>query len=231
VNNPWLNLRDSEGSHIAEIDRDSIDRYNILVGNKERKVIDKSIPEPFIGDPNSAKLILLSLNPGHSEKDLDWHNYEKFRNAMLSNLEGRNQEYPFYPLNPAFEGSGAGEWWQPRTLELKRESGLNDEAFARKLLVIEWFPYHTEKAPARTKRICGSTGRICASQEYSFQLAKQMLDRKGAKVVGMRSKKQWIEADARFGTVPFLKNPQCGYISRGNTEDGLFDEMVKVLRD
>jgi hypothetical protein len=55
-----------------------------------------------------------------------------------------------------------------------------------------------------------------------------MLDKK--LVVRMRAKKHWVGVDQRFGEVPSLKNPQCGYISRGNTEGDLFDRMVEALK-
>ena len=107
--------------------------------------------------------------------------------------------------------------------ELQNESGLDDRTFAERL-VIEWFPYHSERSGLR------KPVSVCESQKYSFQLAKQMLGKKGVEVVGMRSRKHWAEVDPRFGEVRFLKNPQCGYVTRGNTEGNLFDEMVKALK-
>ena len=38
------------------------------------------------------------------------------------------------------------------------------------------------------------------------------------------------EIDPRFSQVPCLKNPRCGYVSRRNTEAGLFDRIVKALK-
>jgi hypothetical protein len=103
-----------------------------------------------------------------------------------------------------------------------REAGLDDATLAERLLVIEWFPYHLKKSALSTKP-------VCESQNYSFQLANEMLEKKKL-AVGMRSMKHWVAVDQQFGrTVQFLKNPQCGYISRGNTEGDLFDRIVKAL--
>jgi hypothetical protein len=57
-----------------------------------------------------------------------------------------------------------------------------------------------------------------------------MLEKKKL-VVGMRSKEKWTDVDWRFGKVPFLKNPRCGYITRNNTDGDLFDRIVEALLD
>ena len=68
VDNPWPNLCPSEGSYVLDEDREFIQQHNDSVG-AEAKIAVRSIPEPFIGDPKSAKVVLLGLNPGHSEDD------------------------------------------------------------------------------------------------------------------------------------------------------------------
>jgi hypothetical protein len=140
---------------------------------------------------------------------------------MFRNLRGQSQEYPFYSLNPKFSWTPAGKWWRPRTVELQSTAGLDLATFAKRLFVIEWFPYHSKKGrlPRRL---------VCESQKYSFQLAKEMLDKK--LVVLMRAKRHCSSVDQRFGEIPSLKNPQCSYISRGNTEGDLFDRMVGALK-
>jgi hypothetical protein len=87
--------------------------------------------------------------------------------------------------------------------------------------VIEWFPDHSAKAGLPNKP-------ICPSQEYSFELARKALGQK--LIVGMRARKMWAKVDPRFGKIPYLKNPQCGAVSVGNTPDGLFDAIVEALR-
>lgn len=141
---------------------------------------------------------------------------------MIRNLHRERQAFSFYPLNPVFDWTPCAEWWVPRTRELREATGLDDHTFADRLLVIEWFPYHSKKSGL-------PVSLVCESQTYSFHLAKEMLEEKKL-VVRMRSKRQWTRVDRVFGTVDSLKNPQCGYISRGNTEGDLFDRMVKALQ-
>lgn len=81
--------------------------------------------------------------------------------------------------------------------------------------------YHSKRSalPARP---------VCPSQQYSFQLAKEMLESKI--VVGMRSKKHWSNVVPAVQNVPFLKNPQNPHISPANTGTKLFDWIVEALR-
>lgn len=55
-----------------------------------------------------------------------------------------------------------------------------------------------------------------------------MLERKI--VVGLRSKKHWLNAVSAVQNVPFLKNPQNPHISPANTGTELFDRIVQALR-
>jgi hypothetical protein len=152
-------------------------------------------------------VILLNLNPGHS--DADAHDYQRpiFRQALLNNLRQVPQPYPFYPLNPSFIDTGAGQWWSRRLRTLQNDAGIAVEEFTRRLMVIEWFPYHS--------RSFSRPRKLFPSQAFSFQLAKAMLQ-EGRLVITMRSKKLWQEVDPRFGNIDALSNPRCGYVSRKN---------------
>jgi hypothetical protein len=222
MENPWKNL-DSEASLlILPCDRASIDRYNWLQKDPITAVATESVPEPFIGNPESARLVLLGLNPGHSEDDVRNHRDPHFRSAMFLNLKHELRDYPFYPLNPSFSHTGAGQWWNKILKSLKRESRLDDVTLSRMLMVIEWFPYHSEKSALPKKR-------ICESQEYSIFLAKRMLDKDGVILLGMRSKSHWLSSDSAFQSVPFLKNNQRPFISRGNMDESLFESIMRIF--
>ena len=79
MRNPWSKLP-TQSPYVLDIDRASIDKYNALHNNDE-KIIVESIPEPFIGNPQSARVVLLNLNPGHSEDDAKAHSDKDFRGA------------------------------------------------------------------------------------------------------------------------------------------------------
>ena len=221
--NPWADLP-RRGPYVLEIDRGQTEQHNKKTSDDKRLMLG-SIPEPFIGNPNSAKVIFLGLNPGHSDDDEKHHNTNlDLRESMFNNLCHKEQNYPFYPLNRAYREVGAARWWLPRTFQLRTESGLSEEIFAQRLMVIEWFPYHSRKfaLPKKTYQ----------SQEYSFELAKEMHSR-GKMIVLLRSRRLWAKIDDKFGdsrSTPMLNNPQCSYISKGNMEGGLFGEVVREMQ-
>jgi hypothetical protein len=198
MHNPWLELP-SEPPYILAVDRHSITTLSNRLstnGHVDRKINDRSIPEPFIGDPESATVILLNLNPGDSPDDPETHTNPQFREAMIRNLHHQAQDYPFYALNPAFAWTGCAQWWTRHLRELFETGKLDRAAVAQRLCVIELFPYHSRRAGLPTKA-------VCPSQEYSFGIAKQML---GSKlIVGMRARKRWLEVDRRFGEIRYLK--------------------------
>lgn len=102
MENPWVKLP-SQDTYVLEIDRKDIEQFNEKKLNPDHKIDTSLLPEPFIGNPRSAKLVLLNLNPGLAEGDAKAHAHPDFKAAMLSNLRHESQEFAFYPLNPQFE--------------------------------------------------------------------------------------------------------------------------------
>ncbi|HEX4038573.1 MAG TPA: hypothetical protein VHX37_10985 [Acidobacteriaceae bacterium] len=222
MTNPWESLTFDGGSYLLETDRASIEIFNKQQRDEDRRVVASAIPEPFIGDPSQAKVVLLGLSPGYSVNNLS-HSWADFRDGMFLNLRHGKQDFPFYPLNPAFRETGAGQWWRKIVGRLRSESGLHESTFAKRLMVIEWFPYPSRRAAL-------PVAKICDSQEYTFDLAARMLKKEGVVVVGMRSRAHWVGASSEFRQVPFLVNKQRPFVTRGNMEGGLFDRILEAMR-
>jgi hypothetical protein len=218
MENPWLMLSDSN-PFVLEIDRRQIQTYNSQQPESKKLVLE-SIPEPFIGNPETAKVVLLLLNPGHSSRDPEAHREPRFKEALFRNLRHQDQDFPFYPLNPALSRTPSAQWWIPRTRELMHATGLSVSVISKRLMAVEWFPYHSKTSglPANP---------ICDSQSYTFRLVKRLLD-KGVLVVRMRSKARWEQVDERT-SMHVLKNPRCGFISKRNTEGLLFERIAEAL--
>jgi hypothetical protein len=90
MENPWLKIP-LEAPYVLEIDREGIERYNARTASPDRQIDTSLIPEPFIGNPRSAKLVLLNLNPGLAEGDAKAHADPGFKAAMLRNLRHESQ--------------------------------------------------------------------------------------------------------------------------------------------
>ena len=218
--NPWLSLRDTP-PYVLDVDADEIEAYCRKQTKNSALALD-SIPEPWIGNPQSATVVLLLLNPGHSPRDSTAHSDPRFKQALFSNLRREPQDYPFYPLNPSFSSTPSALWWRKRLAKLICETSLTPETLSKKLLAIEWFPYHSRNSglPAR---------RICKSQDYSFELAREALANR--LVVRMRSARHRAIAVKEFEPIPELKNPRSAYVSPGNMDPDLFESVLKALQE
>lgn len=223
MRNPWLELP-REPRYVLPCDCSGIASLNQRIAAKGRgsAINDQSIPEPFIGNPRLATVILLSLNPGDSAEDPNTHRNRQFREALVRNLHHQRQDYPFYALNPAFAWTGCGKWWRKHLRELLDNDRLEPATVGRRLCVIEWFPYHSLNAKALPRR------PVCPSQDYSFELAKQALEDKQL-VVGMRARKRWTEVDERFASIPYMNSPQNPVVSIRNAGESLFWQIVEAL--
>lgn len=219
--NPWPNLPE-KSPYILPEDSHRIRAHNVTcLDAPDCRVNLDSLPEPFIGLPQSASVVLLNLNPGDGESDKIAHSDRDFRQAILRNLRHEYQDYPFYPLNPKFDWTGAGRWWNQHLRHLFDTAGLKREVVARKLCVIEWFPYHSRKA-------CFGLRQVCASQDYSFNLAFSASRSK--LVIIMRAANRWTEKYPHFGKLPRLKNPRNPYLSPAGMGDELFWRTVNTLK-
>lgn len=224
MDNPWLQLRRDSDQFVLEQDRDCVRRHN-QSADYQTMFATESIPEPFIGRPETATVVFLGKNPGHATgAEIEYRKNPALCDAMFANLKHELREHPFYPLNPAFANTGAGKWWRERSRELQWELRGDLNKLSERMMVIEWFPYHS----MRFKRPKGE----CPSQSYSFHLARQMINR-GVLVVGMRARSLWENVDERIATAqfPFLRNPQCGHISAGNSDGDLFRRIVNALNE
>jgi hypothetical protein len=221
IENPWLKLP-SDAPYVLEIDRKCIERYNEKKRSRARKIDTSLIPEPFIGNPRSAKLVLLNLNPGLAEDDAEAHTRPDLKAAMFLNLRHESQQYPFYPLNPQFEKTPCAKWWLRITGRLIQ--GLDVACVAEKLLVIEWFPYHSQESGLPKDR------RVCESQQYSCQLVQEMRAR-GAFMVLLRSQENWAICDKHLSKLPLPNSRENPVISATNFGEKWFNQMRRSLSE
>ena len=235
--NPWRCLPEHP-RYVLTADEEFVQRHNRHAPPKHTIQVN-ALPEPFIGDPNSAKLVLLNLNPGYKPSVDAHHGRPEIKEAIFRNLrqEQEQEKYPFYAFSPTFgktaefEQTGVAKWWRKRTHRLQEATGLANAAFAKKIFVIEWFPYPSENWFYTAKKFAATGKPLCPSQAYSFQLARSFLGDDRVVVLGMRSKDYWVIVDKRFEYVPFLNSPQNTCITPGNMERGLFDKIVKLMAE
>ena len=183
------------------------------------------LPEPFIGNPRS-KVLLLNLNPGFAEKDLEDFSDPLLRELLLRCIQEKDSEYPFYYLHPACNVGGA-TWWlkrlRPLMEALDATTGDRRKRLANCIAVHEYFPYHTKSY--------NHSQLTSVSLSYQVECIKTALA-SGSMVIGMRSKALWIKAIPELESSPqvaWCSNPQQPYISQGNLGER-FEQLLEVLK-
>jgi hypothetical protein len=218
MNNPWLKLPKMP-PFILKIDRPAIGNLNSQFKEKRKEeslIRDTIIPEPFVGNPFTASVVVLNLNPGLEESDEQWHQTPAFRQAALDNLEHRRMDYPFYLLDPRFKASGGAVYWRKRFRTLIEKYG--DRAVAQAICVVEWHPYHSVKSRGHPE------DKFCDSQDYNFWLVTQAIER-GACIVCLRSRSRWEKVLPKGHKLNTVNSSQAAYLTQNNTCLGLWKRI------
>ena len=227
-NNPWRKvandidpndekcLYDTKNKYVVKDDEGRISRFNDdLKHDDEGKVIDddriilETPPEPWRGNPLSANLIILSLNPGY-----DPNINEILAKLIQSNKSVRRELVTFRRdtlcLNaksflPEEKGNGpitceeaedmlSGWYWTKRlnTLqdELFTEIGLSKEEFYKKVAVIEFHGY-SSKTSTKGFPFENKSNQPLKSQEFTRDLIDYISNRADVYFLIMRSKDKW----------------------------------------
>jgi hypothetical protein len=128
---------------------------------KSKRVADQSdkrlhlgiLPEPFLGDPRKAKIVVLSLNPR-----LGPHNYfaqhkqPEMRAALEANLRLKYRGGDFMFLDPRFSWHAGFTYWNGKLSGLIAELGRRQdttfhcarERFRRNFATLELVPYYSQ---------------------------------------------------------------------------------------
>jgi hypothetical protein len=234
MNNPWINLPETS-PFILTSDWVDVYKYQSKLKLKisaerdsnrkqelaKRLVHEELLPEPFLGNPD-APIVLLNGNPGFDETDRHFHQRDRvFMEKSRANLIHDNDAtYPFYLLDPAVSRAGGYQWWLEKLKQPINQFGQS--SVARSFFCVEYFPYHSGKAP---------TGLTVKSQTYGFSLVKHAVERK-ALVILMRSERLWLDAVPElhgYERYYKLQNPQNVVISQNNCPTG-YQEIINQLR-
>ncbi|MGB6484052.1 MAG: hypothetical protein WBE86_11260 [Candidatus Acidiferrales bacterium] len=165
-------------------------------------------------------MVLLTLNPGFETRNVREHSRPEFRALIRKNYRQEPSAFPFYYLDPSFDGGGR-EWCEKKFKNLLAIFGRDE--LARSMLLIDYFPYHSRRFGHAILKL--------PSQEYGFSLVRSATAR-GAVVVIMRARSLWLKAVPEIEKYPrafSLNSPQNVVLSRRNCPAG-FDSIVSAIR-
>lgn len=149
-------LYKKDGNFLYEEDRAVINAFNENDKTKlEFRIQTQLLPEPFIGNPYTAKLLMLALNPGYSgadkfelESEDDLHQTPVFKKLIEDNLACKEVAYPFYYLNEssAFKNSPGHKFWRKRILkQLIEDQNITVTHLAKSICCVQFHAYHSTK--------------------------------------------------------------------------------------
>lgn len=131
MQNPWEDIEedkevrtnaDGRKEFVAQVDQEVIDEYRKKITDPKRQLRLDVLPEPVIGDPTTAALVALQLNPGASPKDRpdkkrssDYRAFEPMHERILGNLHGHNREMYWAEPTPNFGDDGEELYSSPHT--------------------------------------------------------------------------------------------------------------------
>lgn len=219
MQNPWLHLP-LVPPYVLPDDYQRLVDFNNRA-KPDYKIVMDSLPEPFVGDPRRAKVILLCGNPGDADIDRRWHRDRRFTEALRRCITHDCQKtWPFFLLDPMFAESGGGRYWSKRLREIVEICGL--ECTAERIALVDLFPYHSRKMPAKSLR--------SVAQPYSYNMVAEAAADEHRVIVATRSRRVWQQRVPSLSRVVSLRSTQCTYVSRGNLHKDDFERIVEAIR-
>ena len=182
------------------------------------------LPEPYCGNLETAKVFLLSLNPGLGDAAY-LGEHKPIRAALVRSIrqENRADEFPFPHLDPAFADTGGYRYWTKKLSwvieQLKSERGLNHletlRFLSKTIATVELCPYHSRGFPALKLRGIPSTDHVL---EYVHDVLVPKATRGDIGLVVLRAGKRW---DLKLSENVVVNRGTAGRSSRlGSQDDG-----------
>jgi hypothetical protein len=123
---------------------------------KDRSFHLSLLPVPFLGRLDTAKIVILLLNPGLGLSDYVTDSDKKHarwsKKVIRQQLDGA--EYPFISLNPEFSWTGGFQWWEKKLREVLRVIAKKEfdgryldalKFLSKRLACVELVPYHSQR--------------------------------------------------------------------------------------
>lgn len=223
MTNPWLDLPTSP-PYIAPVDHAAIDAFKY----KDFYNFDL-FPDPFVGNFDTAKAIILSTNPRADENDKANLQNPLFVAESLKSIQ-RKPDAKFFYLLDKFRDTDGWSWWlgtgkgNGKLREIARSENISAESLSRNIMQIELLGYHSPfyKPPSKP----------WPSQLYSYALVREAMQLHKVVVV-MRGWTLWartVPELAVYDNVIRLNSPYGGYITRNNMDEGSYRKLVTALR-
>jgi|GEM_PF-1287158 len=214
ISNPWATLPKNP-PYLAPCDQDMKlrDFYDLRL---------ELLPQPYMGNLETAKVIILLLNPGYttSESGVELQS-GNLQRTLRENLDPAKSKLFFIDDN--FDWTAGGRWWKSKIGALL-DAGVSKDDIYRNLAVVEYFPYHSAEFNLKLDI-------TLPSQEYGFEAVRNAVKR-GATILLMRGDKRWFKAVPELKEYPNVIKPKStrnAVLSENNLGAENFKKLVDSL--
>ena len=221
VANPWLKIAEQKNPpYLASCDRNIklADFYNLHV---------EILPQPYLGNVISAKVICLLLNPGcaRTEDNVEL-DCRRLQEALRDNLDPAASRLVY--LDDEFDWTSGGRWLRQKVLNPLSSHGVTRDDLDRNFAVVEYFPYHSKTFDVKLDE-------PLESQRYGFELVRQAINN-GVIILLMRGGELWHKAVPEL--IPYQNSGNCitphstrnVILSEKNLGEKNFAKIVDVLK-
>ena len=206
--------------YVLPCDKPILDRYAPkLTGEAEIRL--DTLAYPYLGNPETADVLLLALNGGFKPEVLNYLQADPIYVEQRRKSLTFESDYPFFYLDPRFASTAGHQWWRRRLSYFVERQGL--KSVAEKFACVQWFPY----CSARFKAL----PQLLPSQEYSFDLVRQAI-KDGKEIVLMRSREKWRAAVPELKDYPYieLKFPRTTFVAKNHMTDEQFKRLEQAVQ-
>lgn len=178
-------------------------------------------PQPYLGDPRHARVLILGLNPGAAKADYEDCKVPGYLKEWKGSLTFETSS-PFFIIEDRFAGTAGGAWWRKRFRDLAEEVGW--ETVARRALCVEYFPY-------KSRRFDSDKIPMLPSQHFGFEIVREFLGT-GLPVIALRSVRRWNNAVPELADrCRLVANVQNPTLNRTQLPPELFDSVLKAMSE
>jgi hypothetical protein len=209
MKNPWLALP-RRPPFVLPADRAAVLAFNRTTTSSSRLRLGL-LPTPFLGNPRTARVLVLQLNPGFEDSDTRLNHQHDFVVAARANLRHKATDYPTFTLDPRWKKSAGGRWLRQRLRELLAAVDQNPECgelkVARRLMIVDFHGYHARRYQQIPVTL--------PSQNYSFELVRRAISH-GYPIVLARGERQWRVAVPELESYNLaftMSNPRSTYVT------------------
>ncbi len=216
--NPWTELP-STAPYIHPRDVDHLfSVYDHL--DKSKRPHTELLPNPVVGDPSTAKIVLLTKFPLYDPRIIeDYEDVPGYKDACRASLLFENTECPFFFIDPRFKDTVAYQWWYPKLSRLIDDCGF--EAVSKGVMNVSYFPYHMQVPHM-------STRPLYTQRMFTFELARAARDA-GKKIVMITFGAEWQKV-MRFADSMKLRSTQNLAITAENVAVGRYAELLEAIK-